>query len=182
VSEAYIKKITVACPADTGDAGRLTLVANKCSILRNAPGRLNMHPPRWCWYTNPRRQQVLHCPKCPWPNEYASAQTLAPIFFPDLSSTTAAFPSFPIVAHMSHYADSSGGACARSRVQGCWSSRNHSIYLDPVDELSISVAVAVRASLLVRLRSVKKHFWHRFQGGNRHKISFKHRGRIIKVR
>jgi hypothetical protein len=73
-SEAYIKKITVACPTDKGDAGRLpssptstplcemllaewicirpddtgtlTLVANKCSIVRNAPGRMNMHPPR----------------------------------------------------------------------------------------------------------------------------------------
>jgi hypothetical protein len=37
---------------------------------------------------------------------------------------------------MSHYADSSGGAHARSRVQGCRSSRNHSIGLDPVGELS----------------------------------------------
>jgi hypothetical protein len=37
---------------------------------------------------------------------------------------------------MSHYADSSGGAHARSRVQGCRSSRNHSIDLDPVGELS----------------------------------------------
>jgi hypothetical protein len=70
------------CP---GDAGRLTLVANKCSIIRNAPGRMNMHPPRWRWYTNPRRQQVLHCPKCPWMNEYASATTPSPFFFPDLS-------------------------------------------------------------------------------------------------
>jgi hypothetical protein len=32
-SEAYIKKITVACPTDKGDVGRLTLVANKCSIV-----------------------------------------------------------------------------------------------------------------------------------------------------
>jgi ssDNA-binding Zn-finger/Zn-ribbon topoisomerase 1 len=37
---------------------------------------------------------------------------------------------------MSHYADLSGGARARSRVQGCRSSRNHSISLDLVGELS----------------------------------------------
>jgi hypothetical protein len=37
---------------------------------------------------------------------------------------------------MSHYADSSGGARARSRVHGCRSSHNHSIGLDPVGELS----------------------------------------------
>jgi hypothetical protein len=37
---------------------------------------------------------------------------------------------------MSLYADSPGGACARSKVQGCRSSRNHSIGLDPVGELS----------------------------------------------
>jgi hypothetical protein len=36
---------------------------------------------------------------------------------------------------MSHYADSSGGVRARSRVQGCRSSCNHSIDLDPVGEL-----------------------------------------------
>jgi hypothetical protein len=70
-SEAYIKKITVACPIDKGDAGRLTIIvnkcsivrmplagirpgdggtltiiANKCSIVRNAPCRMNMHPPQ----------------------------------------------------------------------------------------------------------------------------------------
>jgi hypothetical protein len=96
---------------------------------------MNMHPPRRCWYTNPHRQQVLHYPKCPWPNEYTSAPTSAPFFFPDLSSTAAVRPSFPTVAHMSHYADSSRGARARSKVQGCRSSRNHSIGLDPVGEL-----------------------------------------------
>jgi hypothetical protein len=37
---------------------------------------------------------------------------------------------------MSHYAVSSGGARARSRVQGCRSSHNHSIGLDSVGELS----------------------------------------------
>jgi hypothetical protein len=37
---------------------------------------------------------------------------------------------------MSHYADSSEGARARSRVQGCRSSCNHSISLDLVSELS----------------------------------------------
>jgi hypothetical protein len=40
-----IKKIIVACPIDKGDAGRLTLVTNTCSIVRNAPGRMNMHSP-----------------------------------------------------------------------------------------------------------------------------------------
>jgi hypothetical protein len=95
-----------------------------------------MHPPRRRWYTNPRRQQVLHYPKCPWPNEYTSAPTLAPFFFPDLSSTAAARPSFPAVAHMLHYADSSGGARTRSRVQGCWNCCNHFLGLDPVGELS----------------------------------------------
>jgi hypothetical protein len=64
------------------------------------------------------------------------ALTPAPFFFPDLSSTAAAHPSFPAVAHMAHYADLFGGARARSRVQGCRSSRNHSISLDPVGELS----------------------------------------------
>jgi hypothetical protein len=29
-----------------GDCGTLTIVANKCSIVRNAPCRMNMHPPR----------------------------------------------------------------------------------------------------------------------------------------
>jgi hypothetical protein len=63
------KKITVACPTDKGDpsrltivankcsivplagirpddGGTLTIVANKCSIVRNGPCRMNMHPPR----------------------------------------------------------------------------------------------------------------------------------------
>jgi hypothetical protein len=67
-SEAFIKKI-IACPTGKGDPGRLTIVANKCSIMplagirpgdggtltivankcsivRNAPCRMNMHPPR----------------------------------------------------------------------------------------------------------------------------------------
>jgi hypothetical protein len=35
-SEAYIIKITVACPTDKGDAGRLPIVANKCSIMSMA--------------------------------------------------------------------------------------------------------------------------------------------------
>jgi hypothetical protein len=53
-----------------------------------------------------------------------------------MSSTATALPSIPTIAHMSHYADSYGGARARSRVQGCRSSRNHSISLDPIGELS----------------------------------------------
>jgi hypothetical protein len=93
-----------------GDGGTLTIVTNKCSIVRNAPCQMNMHPPR---RPDPR-----------------------PFFFPDLSSTAAARPSFPAVAHMSHYTDSSGAARARSKVQGCRSSRNHSISLDLVGELS----------------------------------------------
>jgi hypothetical protein len=97
---------------------------------------MNMHPPRRRWYTNPRRQQMIHCPKCLWSNEYPYAPAPAPFFLPDLSSTATARPSFPAVAHMSHYADSSGGARVRSRVQGCRSRRNHSIGLDPVGELS----------------------------------------------
>jgi hypothetical protein len=111
-----------------GDAATLTIVANKCSIVRNAPCSMNMHPPRWCWYTNPRRQQVLHCPKCPWPNKYASAPTSTPFFFPDPSTTVAARPYFPAIAHMSHYAVLSGGARARSRVQGCRSNRNQAAF------------------------------------------------------
>jgi hypothetical protein len=91
------------------DGGTLTIVANKCSILRNAPCRMNMHPPR---------------------------RPDPPFFFPDLSSTATTRLSFPTVAHMLHYADSSGGARARSRVQGCRSSHNHSIVLDLVGELS----------------------------------------------
>jgi hypothetical protein len=43
---SLIKKIIIACSTDKGDAGRLILIANKCSIVRNAPGRMNMHPPR----------------------------------------------------------------------------------------------------------------------------------------
>jgi hypothetical protein len=46
VRSLYKKKITVACPTDKGDRGRLTIVANKCSIVRNAPCLMNMHPPR----------------------------------------------------------------------------------------------------------------------------------------
>jgi hypothetical protein len=70
------------------DGGTRTIVANKCSIIRNAPCRMNMHPP---WHP-----------------------TSAPFFFPDLSSTATARSSFPAVSHMSHYADSSGGARART--------------------------------------------------------------------
>jgi hypothetical protein len=133
VRSLYKKMIIVACPTDKGDPGRLTIVANmcsimplagirpgdggtltivvnKCSIVRNAPCRMNMHLSRR-----------------PDP---------CPFFFPDLSSITAARSSFHVVVHMSHYADSSGGACARSRVQGYRSNRNHSIALDPVGELS----------------------------------------------
>jgi hypothetical protein len=64
------------------------------------------------------------------------APTPASFFFTDLCSATAARPSFPVVAHMLHYADLSVGARARSREKRCWSSRNHSIGLDPVGELS----------------------------------------------
>jgi hypothetical protein len=93
-----------------GVGGTLTSVANKCSIVRNARCRMNMYLPRR-----------------PDP---------CPFFFPDLSSTATTHPSFPAVAHISHYADSSGGARARSWVQDCRSSRDHSIDLDLVGELS----------------------------------------------
>jgi hypothetical protein len=43
---SLIKKIIVAYSTDKGDAGRLIIIANKCSIIRNAPGRMNMHLPR----------------------------------------------------------------------------------------------------------------------------------------
>jgi hypothetical protein len=127
------KKITVACPTDKGDPGRLTtvankcyimpldgirpvdggtqnIVANKCSIVRNAPCRMYMHPRRrpdpWTLLLprsdlHHRRQPVLPCCR----------------------------------THVTLH-NLSGGAHARSRVQGCHSSRNHSIGLDPVSELS----------------------------------------------
>jgi hypothetical protein len=38
--------ILVAPPLRPVDNGTLTLVANKCSIVRNAPGQMNMHLPR----------------------------------------------------------------------------------------------------------------------------------------
>jgi hypothetical protein len=47
---------------------------------------------------------------------------------------------------------------------------------------SILGAVTVSATLVVRLTSVNKHFGVVARGGNRHKILFKHCGRIIKVR
>jgi hypothetical protein len=93
-----------------GDSDRLTIVANKCSIVRNAPCQMIMHPTRR-------------------PDPF-------PLLLPDLNSTAAACPSFPTVTHMSHYTDSSGGARVRSRVRCCRSSCNHSIGLDPVGELS----------------------------------------------
>jgi hypothetical protein len=45
VRSLYKKKITIFFPTDKGDPGRLTIIANKCSIIRNAPCRMNMHPP-----------------------------------------------------------------------------------------------------------------------------------------
>jgi hypothetical protein len=98
-----------------GDGGTLTIVANKCSIVRNAPCRMNMHPPR---HPDPDP-----CPLLLPRSELHSFQKK------DLISTAAARPSFPAVAHMSQYADSSRGARARSRVQGCQSSHNHTISL-----------------------------------------------------
>jgi hypothetical protein len=74
VRSLYKKKIIVACPTDKGDPGRLTIIANKCSIVRNAPCRMNMHPLRR-----------------PDP---------CPFFFPDLSSTATARPSPP--SHTCH--------------------------------------------------------------------------------
>jgi hypothetical protein len=113
---------------------RIFIGSHSLPPLSGSPIR-SFNPPRRRWYTNPHRQPVLHCPKCTWLNEYPYAPTPAP-FFPDLSSTATARPSFPAVAHMSHYADLSRGARARSKVQCCWSNCNHSIGLDPVNELS----------------------------------------------
>jgi hypothetical protein len=101
----------------------------------NAPG---WHPPRRRWYTNHHRQQVLHCqnapcrmnmhpPRCP---------DRCPLLLPLSELHCHRLPSFPAIVHMSHYADMSVGARTRSRVQGCRSSRNHSIGLDLVGELS----------------------------------------------
>jgi hypothetical protein len=59
------KKITVACLTDKGDPSRLTIVANKCSIVRNAPCRMNMHPPRRldsCPLLLPRSELHRRCP------------------------------------------------------------------------------------------------------------------------
>jgi hypothetical protein len=92
-----------------GDGITLTIVVNKCSIIKNAPCRMNMHLP---WHPDP-------CPLLPRSELHRHRP-----------------PVLPAIAHMSHYADSSGGARARSRVQGCRSNCNHSISLDPVSELS----------------------------------------------
>jgi hypothetical protein len=88
VRSLYKKKIIVACPTDKGDAGRLTIgankcsimplagirpgyggtltiIANKCSIVRNAPCRMNMHPPRRpdpCPLLLPRSELHRHHP------------------------------------------------------------------------------------------------------------------------
>jgi hypothetical protein len=124
VRSLYKKKIIVACPTDKGDAGRLTIstnkcsivrmplagtrpddggtltiVANKCSIVRNAPCRMNMHLPR-------------RPDPCPLLLPRSELHRCRPPVLPRCS------------AH------------ERSRVQGCRSSRNHSISLDPVGELS----------------------------------------------
>jgi hypothetical protein len=92
-SEAYIKKIIVACLTDKGDADILTLVANKCSIVQNAPGQW-ICILRQRWYTKPRRQQVLHCPKCPWPIEYAFAP--ATLVHQPSSPTSALLSEMPL--------------------------------------------------------------------------------------
>jgi hypothetical protein len=65
VRSLYKKKITVACPTDKGDPGRLTIIANKCYIVRNAPCRMNMHPPRRpdpCPLLLPRSELHRRCP------------------------------------------------------------------------------------------------------------------------
>ena len=59
---------------------------------------------------------------------------------PDTLAATAAvrrrIPSLRPPPHMTHYAESSGGGRARSRLQGGRSTRIHSIDFDPVGELS----------------------------------------------
>jgi hypothetical protein len=90
------------------DGGTITIVTNKCSIVRNAPCRMNMRPSRR-------------------PDPF-------PLLLPRSKLYRRHRP--PAIAHMSHYVDSFGGARARSRVQGCRSGCNHSISLDLVGELS----------------------------------------------
>jgi hypothetical protein len=121
------KKITIACPTDKGNAGRLTIIANKCSIVRmplsnecaSAPATVVLYP------SSPTSAPLSEMPLTELICIRPGTPTPTRFFFPDLSSTVATRPSFPTAAHMSHYADSSGGACAKSRVQGCQSSRNH---------------------------------------------------------
>jgi hypothetical protein len=82
----------------------------------------------------PTSAPLSKMPLAEWICIRPGAPTPAPFFFLDLSSTAARPPVLP--RRRIHYADLSGGARARSRVQGCRSSRNHSIGMDPVGELS----------------------------------------------
>jgi hypothetical protein len=74
--QAYIKKITVACPTDKGDAGRLTIVANKCSIVRIP--LVGIRPGDGGTLTI-IANKCSFCQKCPLPNEYASASAPRPL-------------------------------------------------------------------------------------------------------
>jgi hypothetical protein len=93
-----------------GDGGTLTIVANKCSIVRNAPCRLNMHPPRRpdpCPLLLPRSElQRRHPPVLPHRRTHVALRRFI------------------------------WRCTCEGRVQGCRSSCNHSIGLDLVGELS----------------------------------------------
>jgi hypothetical protein len=153
------------------DGGTLTIITNKCSIVRNAPSRMNMHPPRQRWYTNHRRQQMLPCQKCTLPNEYASAPAPRPLplLLPRSELHRRRPPVLPYSCAHVTLSDSSGGACARSRVQGCRSSRNHSIVLDPSGELSGFSLVPCSDCGMARV----VEGWTQKEGENHGRIYFK---------
>ena len=89
---------------------------------------------------------------CPWPHPLSytgRSEVLQPAHLPSLLSPSSSslgsghtrrrrcrIPSLRPPPHMSHYAESSGGGRARSRLQGGRSTRIHSIDFDPVGELS----------------------------------------------
>jgi hypothetical protein len=104
VRSLYKKKIIVACPTDKGDPGRLTIIANKCSIVRNAPF------------------------------EWICIRSGAPTPAPSSSPIWAPPPPPVLPRHRTHVTLRRfvWRCTCEERVQGCRSSHNHSIGLDPV--------------------------------------------------
>jgi hypothetical protein len=92
------------------DGGTLTIVANKCSIVRNDPCRMNMHPPR---RPNP----------CPLPLPRSELHHHRPPVLPRRRAYVA----------LRRFV---WRCTCETQGSSCWSSRNHSIGLDPVSELS----------------------------------------------